>query len=105
MAAAIISFPTLFERDEAEFVRKSTSNYVRAIEEAASLWSAVATPLAPDRVGLSRRIATFSRKIEHLARYRPECLGDTVALAGGCYIELQLIPGALRSLLGRAAND
>ncbi len=105
MAAAIISFPTLFERDEAEFVRKSASNYVRAIEEAASLWSAVAMPLSPDRFGLSRRITAFSRQVEHLARYRPECLGDTVALAGGCYIELQLMPGAVRSLFGRAAND
>ncbi len=105
MAAAIISFPTQFERDEAEFVRKSTSHYVRAVEEAASLWSAVATSLSPDRVGLSQRIAAFSGQVEHLARYRPECLGDTVALAGGCYIELQLMPGALRSILGRAAND
>ena len=40
MTAAILSFPTLLERDEAEFDRNGTSNYVRAVVEAAALWNA-----------------------------------------------------------------
>ncbi len=101
MVAAILSFPTLLERDEAEFDRTGTSNYIRAVVEAAALLDAV----AHGRVGLALRIETLAAQLDHLARYRPECLGDTVEWVGGCPIELWRVPDELRSNTIRAAND
>ena len=103
MNAAILSFPTPLERDEAEFDRNGTSNYVRAVEESAALGWAVAE--GRDRLSLARRIGALAAQMDHLARYRPECLGDMVPLANGCLIELRLVPDVLRLMLGRAAND
>jgi hypothetical protein len=104
--AAILSFPTLLERDEAEFSRSGNSNYIRAFDEAAALWAAPAHSSAQDRPHLLRRLDAFTRQVAHLARYRPDCVGDLVNLAGGCSIELRLMPGALRSAIGiHAAND
>lgn len=101
MTAAILSFPTPLERDEAEFDRNGTSNYVRAVVEAAALLKAVAQV----RIVSAHRVEAFAAQLDHLARYRPECLGDTVERADGRPIELRLVPDVLRSMLNRAAND
>ena len=103
MTAAILSFPTLLERDEAEFDRDGTSNYLRAIEEATALWIAVTR--GRNRLGLAGRIEALAAQLDHLARYRPECLGDMVSLASGCFFELRLVPSTLQSMLWRAASD
>ena len=103
MTAAILTFPTLLERDEAEFKRCGTSNYLRAIEAATALWSAAARER--EQLGLAGRIEAFTVQLDHLARYRPDCLGDMVSVASGCFIELRLVPHALQSILRRAAND
>ena len=103
MSAAILSFPTLLERDEAEFDRNGASNYLRAVEESAALGWAVAE--GRDHLGLARRIGALAAQMDHLARYRPECLGDMVPLAYGFFVELRLVPDMLRSMLGSAAND
>lgn len=103
MTAALLSFPSQLERDEAEFARSGTSNYTKAFDEAVALWAALAEPLSFDRVELARRVAAFTAQVAHLARYRPDCLGDIVATAG---IELQLMPAVLRAaMVPRAAND
>ena len=39
---AVLSFPLPFERDQLEFDRNRTSNYLRAVDEASALWCAVA---------------------------------------------------------------
>ena len=103
MTAAILSFPTLLERDEAEFDRDGTSNYLRAIEEAAALWSAVTR--GRDRLGLAGRIEALAAQLDHLARYRPDCLGDMISPTSGCFIELRLVPSTLQSMLRQPAND
>lgn len=101
--AAIIAFPSLFERDQLEFDRDGTSNYFRVVEESAALGRALAE--GRDRLSLAGRIGALAAQIDHLARYGPECLGDMVPLANGCLVELRLVPDVLRSMLGRAANE
>lgn len=101
MTAIILAFPTPLERDEAEFDRTDTSNYVRALVEAAALLNAV----AHGRAGLARRIEAFAAQLDHLASYRPDCLEDEVLWEGGCPVVLRLVPGKLRAFASRAAND
>lgn len=101
MTATIIAFPTLLERDEAEFDRTGKSNLTRAFDEAAALLNAVEYR----RAGLAHRIEEFAAKLDHLASYRPECLEDEVLWEGGCPVALRLVPGKLRAFDSRAAND
>lgn len=106
MAAAILSFPTLLERDDVEFTRSGASNYTRAVDEAAALWAAMSGPPSADRAGLAQRLAAFGAQIAYLARYRPECLEDLVVLAGDYRIELGSMPAVLKAAMApRAAND
>lgn len=96
MTASIHSFPSCFDRDEAEFIRKGTSNYTRALAEGAALWDAAMG--RGDKANFEQRIAAFDRSIEHLGRYRSDDLGNLVSLAGGGRIELRAMPAALRQL-------
>ena len=100
---AVLSFPLPFERDQLEFDRNRTSNYLRAVDEASALWGAVVH--GRDRLALAQRIDALVAQMGHLARYRPECLDDAVQLANGFFVELRLVPDMLRLMLGRAAND
>ena len=100
---AVLSFPLPFERDQLEFDRNRTSNYLRAVDEASALWCAVAH--GRDRLGLALRINALAAQLGHLARYRRECLEDAVQLSDGFFVELRLVPDMLRSMLGSAAND
>lgn len=89
MTAAIITFPTMLERDDCEFRRKGTSSYIRVIDEAEALWVAVNEP-GKDSV-LSGRIDAFARQVGRLVIQRPELAGDTLVL-GRHLIELRNLP-------------
>lgn len=93
MTAAAIAFPTLLERDEAEFRRCGASSYTRAIDEAEALWFAIRAPQTAS--ALSSRIDALSRQIERLALLRPEVVGDMIAF-GSAAVELRLVPEWLR---------
>lgn len=97
MTATLITFPTLFERDELEFGRAGASNYTRAITEGAALWSAVIA--ADGAQGLEPRIRAYVATIEHLRRYRPECVGDQVNMDDGTVIELESLADLLLAAL------
>ena len=56
--------------------------------------------IAGDRETLRGRVATFTSQIAHLARYRPDDLGDFVILDHGGKIELQAMPEVLAALCG-----
>jgi hypothetical protein len=93
MTATIIAFPTLWERDDAEFCRKGTSNYTRACASAVAGADDAETPAG--RVGLEQRIHALKRALEHLARYRPDDLGDLILLNDGREFELREMPSML----------
>jgi hypothetical protein len=98
MTATIISFPTMADRDDAEFGRTGQSSYIRAIDEAEALWDAamgITTCQA-----LASRVEAFMRQLELLEAQRPEVAGDTIAL-GGAMVELRLVPGLLAAMVGQ----
>lgn len=39
MSATVLSFPTMWERDQAEFDRKGVSNFTRASNDVRSCWT------------------------------------------------------------------
>ena len=98
MTATILSFPSLFERDQMEFDRKGTSNYTRASAEATMLGELAKVPR--DRVQIAGRINSLKDAVKHLESYRPECIDDLVALRDGSHVALRLMPDYLHSLLG-----
>lgn len=98
MTAAVLPFPTLLERDEMEFERTGTSNYTRALAEAAILREAVKVP--NDRPQIAARINSLQDALSHLERYRPEIIDDLVVLSDGSHVSLRLMPNYLHSLLG-----
>ena len=53
-----------------------------------------------DPASLYDTIAALGRRITHLARNRPDDLGDLVLLGHGCEIELRAMPDALAPLCG-----
>lgn len=97
MTATIIAFPTMLERDEAEFRRRGASNYTRACEEAPHLWLEVL--VGRPSAELRARLGAFGRRVAHLASYRDDL--PMVALPNGPVIELVAVPG----LLGVASAD
>ncbi|MFM5924594.1 MAG: hypothetical protein ACKOPG_10470 [Novosphingobium sp.] len=102
MTAAVIAFPTLVERDDSEFRRKGTSSYIRAIDEAEALWSAVHNHQAG--AALSSRIDALSRQIERLADLRSEVAEDLIAF-GSAAVELRLVPELLRATAKHASRS
>lgn len=95
MTAAILAFPTPFDRDQSEFTRNGASNYTRAFGDARSLWASAVAGEGAER--LAPRIEILAAAIVHLGRYRPEALGEMVIMAGGAKCELRIVPDVLRA--------
>lgn len=98
MTATIINFPTLSERDDAEFGRTGQSSYIRAIDEAEVLWDAAMGVTACP--AFASRMDAFARQIELLEAQRPDVAGDMIAL-GGAMVELRLVPAILKAMTRR----
>ena len=96
-APLTIAFPSAMERDDMEFLRSGASNYTRAIDDAAALWEAGLADGAC--TGLEAQVAVFAGRLSHLARHRPEVLGDMVRCRAGAMIELGMMPDILKAML------
>ena len=100
MTATVIPFPTKLDRDDLEFLRTGSSNYLRAIDEANAIWAGMeqsgqAAPI--------ERLAALSRQIDLLAAYRPEDVRDLVLL-GSMSVELRMAPRLLTAMASRRAS-
>lgn len=96
MTATIISFPTMIERDDAQFIRTGQTSYTWAGAESSALYDALWASGMPAR--LPPRIAVLAETVERLGRTRPEAVGDMVLLSGGVTCELRLMPDFLRAI-------
>ncbi|MBS3928552.1 MAG: hypothetical protein KGZ65_09385 [Sphingomonadales bacterium] len=102
MDCTIIAFPTLLERDDREFERHGTSNFIRAVTEGPALWDEVRH--GEERPEMVRRVGAFAALIGRLEQYRSEDLDGTVELGGGM-ISLRLLPGLLASRVAPALRS
>jgi hypothetical protein len=93
MTATVLSFPTPWDRDAAEFYRVGTSNLVRAQAEAARLWDDA--PMPAGRSGFAERLTAFARAVAYLDSYRPDDVSDLVRMNDGCLIEMRAVPTLL----------
>lgn len=101
MTSTVIAFPTFLEREDREFRRAGTSSYIRAIDDAETLWSDLIDKGRPaDFVGRLNRLA---RQIAQIAAHRPDVAGDLITL-GDVRVELRLVPGLLAAMLRDRAN-
>jgi hypothetical protein len=64
MTPTVLSFPTPWDRDAAEFERTGTSNLIRAYTDAARLWDEAA--VNDGRSGFSERLTSFSWAVPSL---------------------------------------
>jgi len=95
MTATILSFPTMFDRDQSEFDQCGASHYTRTFDEADALVGAVAA--GTSAAALAPRIDALAAAIERLGRYRPEALAQFVTLAGNLRFALGCVPELLRA--------
>jgi hypothetical protein len=98
MAATVLSFPTPWDRDAAEFERTGTSNLIRAYTDAARLWDEAM--VNDGGSGFFERLACFAWAVTHLDSYRSDDVSDLIRMNDGCWIELRTIPALLAARTG-----
>lgn len=101
MTSTVIAFPAFLEREDREFRRAGTSSYIRAINDADTLWSDLIDMGRP--ADCAERLDRLARQIVQIAVHRPEEAGDLITL-GDVTIELRLVPRLLAAMMNGRAN-
>ena len=101
MAATIIAFPDIHERNDREFDRTGSTSYIRAIDEAHEL-GGMRTGQSLDRPAYLKRVAALEVIITGLATWRAVDDILPIELSGGGEVRIRIrdVASFLRNMIG-----